>query len=521
MASVASLPLPRGRISDALVPWARENPDRPALIDGSRVWSYGALEDAVRRTSAWLTGKGIRPGDRVMIVNENSPAAIVLLLAAARLGAWAVPVGARLADREIDQIRALSGARRVIYTIAASPLAAAHARRHEAAAETLPADTGPIAIGPLDRSAVPEPEASDPASEVAVLVYTSGTTGRPKGVMLTHRNLLFMAEVTGSIRGLGPDDRFYGVLPISHIVGLAVVVLGSLFYGASVHLAARFHPAMAARALALDRVSIMLGVPSMYALLVEYAEISGLCPLAHPFLRAMGACGAPLDPAVKCATERLFGIPLHNGYGTTECSPTIAQSRLDQPRADCSVGRLVPGVEAKLVGPDGAPVAAGEVGELRVRGPNVMRGYYNEPQETAAAIDAEGWFNTRDLARIEDDNLFIVGRTKELIIRFGFNVYPAEIEAVLNRHPLVLHSAVIGVPAGGDEEIIAFVQPVAGAEPAIAELARHAARELAPYKRPTRIMLVASMPMSTAGKVRKAELEKLVPSPRAAPAGLE
>ncbi len=497
------------RIDEVLAPWVARSPEHPALIEGSRVWSYDEFRNAVEATRSWLAGKGVQPGDRVMIVNENSAAAVVLVLAAAALNAWAVPVGARLSAREIDGIRAHSRARRVIYTVAASPLAAAHARRHLAEVEPLPVGCGPVAVGPLNPACEPEPREADPTREVAVLIYTSGTTGQPKGVMLTHRNLLFMAKVSGAMRRLGPGDRFYALLPISHIVGLSVVILGSLLNGASVHLCPRFHPALAARALAQERVTIMLGVPSMYALLAEYAEVNGFSALPRPDLRAIGACGAPLDPAVKLATERLLGMPLHNGYGITECSPTVAQTRLDEPRCDCSVGRVLPGVETKLVGPDGSTIGPGEVGELRVRGPNVMRGYYKAPEETAAVIDDEGWFNTQDLARLEGGNLFIVGRTKELIIRFGFNVYPAEIEAVLNRHPDVLQSAVVGRATGGDEEIIAFVQPVVGATPSIADLARHLAGELAPYKRPSRLVLVSSLPTGSSGKIRKSELAVL------------
>jgi acyl-CoA synthetase (AMP-forming)/AMP-acid ligase II len=215
---------------------------------------------------------------------------------------------------------------------------------------------------------------------------------------------------------------------------------------------------------------------------------------------------------VKAAVEKLIGIPLHNGYGVTECSPNIAQARIEDPRADTSVGQIFPGVEVKFMGTDGKPVAEGEVGELWVRGPNVMRGYYRAPEETAAAIDAEGWFNTRDLARLEDGNLFIVGRTKELIVRFGMNVYPAEVEAVLNTHAGVVRSAVIGRTVegmeGGEEEVIAFVQLSPTSTATVADLASHAARNLAPYKRPSQILLVSDMPLTTTGKVKKDELAK-------------
>jgi len=232
--------------------------------------------------------------------------------------------------------------------------------------------------------------------------------------------------------------------------------------------------------------------------------------LKLPSLRIISCSGAPLPPAIKSAVETLFGLPLHHGYGITECSPNIAQVRPDvPPRTDNSVGPMFPGVEAKLVGGDGRPVPAGEVGELRVRGPNIMKGYYRAPEETAAAIDAEGWFNTRDLARFEDGNLFIVGRTKDLIIRFGFNVYPAEVEAVLNAHPAVAQSAVIGRSTDQDEEIVAFVQPSSGSRLTEIELAAYLAERLAPYKRPSHILFISTMPMTPSGKIAKADLAKM------------
>ncbi len=201
---------------------------------------------------------------------------------------------------------------------------------------------------------------------------------------------------------------------------------------------------------------------------------------------------------------------LHNGYGITECSPTIAQTRIESPRTDTSVGPLFPGVEGKLVGTDNKPVSEGEVGELRVRGPNVMKGYYCAPAETAAVIDADGWFNTRDLAHFENGNLFIAGRTKELIIRLGFNVYPAELEAVLNMYPGVARSAVIGqtVERTGDEEILAFVQSLPGSNVTASDLLKHSAQQLAFYKQPSKIYFVSEMPLTLTGKIVKHELMK-------------
>jgi long-chain acyl-CoA synthetase len=252
----------------------------------------------------------------------------------------------------------------------------------------------------------------------------------------------------------------------------------------------------------------------MFSLFADYAKLRGLKSFKFPSLRIISSSGAPLPPALKAQVETLFEMPLHNGYGTTECSPNISQTVVGEHRTDTSVGKVLPGVEVQLVGVDQNPVSDGEVGELWVRGPNVMKGYYRAPDETAAAINPEGWFNTQDLARLENGYLFIVGRTKELIIRFGENVYPAEVEAVLNSHPAVVRSAVIGRTvdgAQGEEEIIAYVELVPDSPITATDLLQHAAQHLAPYKRPSRILLVAAMPLTPTGKVIKGDLPKLTP----------
>jgi len=500
------------RIDDVVKPWSESSPDHPALVEASGTWAYRELASAIAHTQSWLSEAGVRPGDRVMLVCENCRAFVAILLALARLDAWPVLVNARLSAREIDEIRDHCGARRVIYTTSVSPHAAEHARRHGAASFEL-LDSGTIGLGPLDEKVAPEPLDASAANRVAALIYTSGTTGLPKGVMLTHRNLLFIAAASAKIRSLAPDDRLYGILPMSHAVGLSVVLLGTLLSGATLYLTPRFDPMTARSALEKDRLTIMLGVPAMFVQLLQYAKLRSLESLKFPSLRIISSSGAPLHPEIKAAVEKLFGLVLHNGYGVTECSPTIAQTRVETPRSDVSIGRPLPGVEVKLVGPDRVPVADGEVGELWVRGPNIMKGYYRAPEETAAVIDAEGWFNTRDLARLEDGNLFIVGRTKELIVRSGFNVYPAEVEAVLNAHSAVVQSAIVGRSTQGDEELLAFVQLSPESSLTVAELAEYAARHLAPYKRPSQIFFVPSMPMNLNGKIIKDELRKIAANP--------
>jgi long-chain acyl-CoA synthetase len=497
------------RISDVVKPWAERSPDRPALVEAGGTWTYRQLATAISGTQAWLRDSGVRPGDRVMIVGENCRVFAAVLLAAESLDAWPVPVNAHLSAREIDAIREHCGARRVVYTTSVSLHATEHAKRHGAVVEDV-RDLGPIGLGPLDERAQPEPIDADIGSRVAALIYTSGTTGLPKGVMLTHKNLLFTAGGAAKIRSLSQEDRLYGALPLSHIVGLSTIFMGTLLSGATLYLAARFDPVAARLALEKDRITIMLGVPSMFSLFLQYARVRKLESLKIPALRIISCSGAPLPPAIKSSVESLFGLPLHHGYGTTECSPNVAQTRVGVPsRSDISVGPVFPGVEVKLVGPDHQPVPAGEVGELLVRGPNVMRGYYHALEETAAAIDADGWFNTRDLARLEDENLFIVGRTKDLIIRFGFNVYPAEVEGVLNSHPAVTRSAVIGRAVEGNEEIVAFIEPQPGLILTTNELAEYAAQHLASYKRPSQILIVSTMPVTPAGKVIKGELVKM------------
>jgi len=259
-----------------------------------------------------------------------------------------------------------------------------------------------------------------------------------------------------------------------------------------------------------ERITVLLGAPATFTQFLQYAKLRGVQSLNFPALRIISSSGAQLHPSTKSGIENLFGMILHNGYGVTECSPTIAQTRVESPRSDTSIGPPFPGIEIKLVGPDRNPVPAGEAGELWVRGPNIMKGYYRSPEETAAAVDAEGWFNTRDLARLEDGNLFIVGRTKDLIVHRGFNVYPAEVEAVLNAHPAIAQSAVLGRSVDGDEDVIAFVQPLPQSSLTVPEVAEHAARHLALYKQPSQIFIVPAMPVTPTGKIVKAELAKML-----------
>ncbi|HKW17000.1 MAG TPA: AMP-binding protein [Terriglobales bacterium] len=502
------------RISDVVKIWAEKSPDHPALVEASYRWTYKQLATALSEAKNWLAESGVRPGDRVMLVCENSRELIALLLALTDLDAWPVLVNAHLAPEEVDKIRQHSGARLVIYTTSISPVATKHAKR-DGATITEIGGLGAIGVGAINEATQSELVEVGSPDNIAALIYTSGTTGIPKGVMLTHRNLLFMADGAAGIRSIVPKDRVFGVLPMSHAVGLSVVMLGTLLRGATLYVAPRFDPISGSNFLVKEGITIFLGVPAMFVQLIQYAKLRGFSSLRFPELRIIASSGAPLQQSVKTAVENLIGLVLHNGYGVTECSPTIAQTRIDEPRTDVSVGRAFPGVQIKIVGANGTTLPDGEIGELRVRGPNIMKGYYKAPEETAAVIDSEGWFNTRDLAKIEEGNVFIVGRAKEMIVHLGLNVYPIEVEAVLNTHPAVLRSAVIGRPIQGDEEILAFVQLNEGASITPNELSAFVAGHLASYKRPNKIVIVPELQTTPTGKVIKAGLSKLLlePSP--------
>ena len=494
------------RLFDAVRCWSLRTPDQLAIADPDGKWTFRQLDLVVERTRAWLIASGVRPGDRVMIVSENCIAFAPIFFSLLEINAIPVPLNARLSARELDVIRQHCGARRVIYLTGASAYALEHAERAGATIETAP-DLGSIGLGSLDENVTQDPVDPD---AVAAIVYTSGTTGSPRGVMLTHRNLLFSSMASATVRMVTPEDKLLGVLPMSHATGLSMQFLGILMSGATLYLLPRFDPIKVRAVLEKEQLTLLYGVPFLFTQFLEYARLRGLKSLQFPSLRLMSSSGAPLLPSVKSTVEELFGLVLHNGYGVTECSPVISVTRIGAPPRAGSAGPPYPGVEVKLMGNDQKEVSEGEVGEVWVRGPNVMKGYYRAPEETAKVINDEGWFNTQDLARMDEGDLVIIGRTKELIIRFGFNVYPVEVEGVLNMFPGVVRSAVIGrtVETTGEQEVIAFIQLAPDCAATTSELAKHAAQHLASYKRPAEIRIVPEMPLTVSGKVIKDQLAK-------------
>ncbi len=347
---------------------------------------------------------------------------------------------------------------------------------------------------------------SDPYS-LATIIYTSGTTGRPKGVMLSHANLVFVASQGKRTGRILPEDVSLCLMPISHSYGLTTMQ-GMLFAGGRQHLMARFSVSGVAQLILAQTLTVLMAVPAVYSRLINFAKTQDR-RLVPNRLRYLYTGTAPLDLTLRRQSEDVLGVVMQNGYGLTETSPTISRSGFALGSDETHIGVPIPGVEVRIAAPGtGEPVAAGTPGELLVRGPNVMVGYYRRPDLTRAVIDADGFFATGDIARqAEDGALHLEGRAKELIIRPGFNVYPQEIEAELNAHPGVFASAVVGRDVENDEEIIAFVELAPGQPVTARALAEFIAPRLTPYKRPQLIVILDALPLSPNAKILKHELK--------------
>ncbi|MGY8527521.1 class I adenylate-forming enzyme family protein [Paracidovorax citrulli] len=497
------------RISDIPRHWAALAPDHVAVVEGARTVTYAGLWEAVQQARRYLEAQGVGTGDRVQIVAENSLAVIVLIFALSELGSWPVVTNARMTPREIEEIRSHCRPRLLLFTHAASPDALRHGLRHRAREIEAPG-LGPVMAAEVDATSEREPP--ELAHEVAALIYTSGTTGQPKGVMVTHRGLLHYARVTVQSRQMEPADCAYAVMPISHIFGLATLLLATFQAGGSLYLVARFNAADVCAALEREAISILQGVPAMFSRLLSHLQRQGIATLRSQRLRYLYTGGGPLEPSLKRNVEAMFGQPLHHGYGMTEYAGSLFITRMDRPRSDCAAGEIVEGAQLRLMGLDGEPAAPGMPGELWVKGPGVMRGYYRAPALTAEALRPGGWLNTGDIGRLGPDGaLFIVGRTRDVILRSGFSVYPIEVESVINSHPAVRLSAVVGQRTeDGNEEIVAFVELREGQSFDAAALQAFFAERLSTYKRPARIVRVPQIPTTASGKLHKHRLRGML-----------
>ncbi|MEB4211803.1 long-chain fatty acid--CoA ligase [Mycobacterium sp. 94-17] len=491
-------------LSANLVAAKNRHPDRVALRCDDLQFTYAEFDAAAARVATLLERAGVEPGDRVGLMLPNTPAFAVAFYGVMYRGAVAVPMNPLLKSREVAYYLSNSGAKVLFGTPAFADEATAGAR--EAGARCWLVDDAGLAelIAGLPAQDSPVQRGGE---DVAVILHTSGTTGKPKGAMLTHGSLGRNADVcVRRLVQITRDDVVMGCLPLFHVFGLTGGLNASVLAGATLTLLARFDPRKAVEIIERDRVTVFEGVPTMYSALLSIADDA--VAQAMQSLRACLSGGASLPVQVLTDFENAFGCMILEGYGLSETSPVASFNHPDRPRRAGSIGTPIEGVEMRVVDPNGDELPQGERGEIQIRGHNVMKGYWNLPDATNAAITPDGWFNTGDVGRIDEDGYFyIVDRTKDMIIRGGLNVYPREIEEVLYEHPAVAEAAVIGIPHDslGEEVGAAVALKTQGAVTGD-ELRDYVKARVAAYKYPRRVWLVEELPKGPTGKVQKRDI---------------
>jgi long-chain acyl-CoA synthetase len=482
---------------------------RAAVIDGGKSWSYAELAAAVERVAGHVAEATDR--EAVGIYLPNSAGFVAAFLGALAAGKAAVPLNLFLAPPELAAILDHAGVDTVITAESWKEKVSDTLAVKVSDTFSCPGGAKLLFIEKLLAAGPPGKPAGRKEADLAVILYTSGSTGEPKGVCLTHGNLLANARGAAEAAGFCAEDHVLGALPPFHTFALTTAIIAPLLTGASVVTMARFSPE-AALDLAAEGVSVILGVPSMYRLM---ARAQRARPRKLPRLRLAIAGGERLPPKVREEFEPVFGLPLCEGYGLTECSPVVALNVPGTNRPG-TVGRPLSHLEVRIAGADGQALPAGAEGEVRVRGASVMRGYHRAPEATRGVLAADGWLSTGDLGRLSADGyLSLTGRLKELIIVGGENVHPAEVEAALARHPAVAECAVLGASDGRrGEQVVAFVlaRPGAGITPEA--LRAHCRGELAGYKVPRKVFLTGELPKGPTGKVDKQKLARRVAESR-------
>jgi fatty-acyl-CoA synthase len=507
-------------LSAVLADQARNHPDRPFLLGpGDEVTTFGELARRADRCAAGLAARGIAAGDRVAVAGLNTVDWLTAFFGAVRLGAAVVTLNVRYRETELEYMLGQSGTRLVVTP---AELAGYDYRGlYAALAPRIPTVESVVffdADGPDGFDALLPDGGEPPAAQLspdtpAVVLYTSGTTGRPKGAVLTHGSLLASAGGQQERQSTGPDDVLVATLPFNHVGGITCTVLHALVAGARVALLPAFSPTGALEAAARHRATILAGVPTMYVLMLAElaksdADLSSV--------RIAVAGGSNVDPPLaRAMAEALPGAHVENLYGLSETSGACIISAVDDDLGTVcqTLGTPLSGIEARVVDPvTGREVPDGEDGELQLRGPSVAAGYWQMPAETAEAF-RDGWLATGDMVtRRESGHLGLRGRRKEMFLQGGFNVYPVEVENVLAAHPAVAMAAGIGVPDDVLGEVgWYFVVPRGGAvAPEPAELIAWCRQRLADYKVPRRIEVRGELPTTPAGKIAKAQLRSEV-----------
>jgi long-chain acyl-CoA synthetase len=490
-------------LAQHLLDAAAEHGDRPALRMDDAFLTYAEFREAACRVAAGLRARGVEPGDRVGMVLPNVLSFPVVFYGALLAGAVVVPMNPLLKAREIEYYLTDSGARLVVAVEPSAQPAAEAAATVGIEAVTVGPALPEELMGPTGDVTAPVERADE---DTAVILYTSGTTGKPKGAELTHAGLTSNARTTeDTLLEATPDDVIMGCLPLFHVFGLTCSLNAGVLAGSCLTLIPRFDGGKALSVIARDAVTVFEGVPTMFSAMLH---APGRDAIDVSTLRLCVSGGSAMPVEVMRSFEETFGCIVLEGYGLSETSPVASFNHPHAERKPGSIGTPIRGVALRLVDDDGDDVAAGEVGEIAIRGENVMKGYWQRPEDTATAIP-DGWFRTGDLARLDDDGYyFIVDRKKEMIIRGGYNVYPREIEEALYEHRAVAEVACIGIahPDLG-EEVGAAVALKPGATADVDELREFAKARVAAYKYPRHVWLVDALPKGPTGKILRRAVE--------------
>lgn len=478
-------------------------PDRTAAIAEDHALTYAELDAASARFATFLDREGVGTDDRVGVMLPNVPAAVIAYYGIWRRGAIAVPMNPLMQAREVAFYLSNTGAAAMV---GPPDFAAAATEGAETAGAKcwLVDDAGMAQL--IDGLSGFGPPVQRQQADTAVVLHTSGTTGTPKGAELTHGSLgSNLAVITGELLGLTDADVVLACLPLFHVFGMTCAMNAAIVAGAGLSLVARFHPAQAIERIRRDGVTVLEAVPTMYTALLSVAD--QFPPAATATLRACVSGGAALPVAVLEEFEKTFDAVILEGYGLSETSPVATFNHPGAQRRPGSIGTPVEGVSLRLVDDEGNEVPTGRPGEIHIKGPNVMKGYWNLPEATAASIK-DGWFATGDIAMVDDDGFYyVVDRKKDLIIRGGYNVYPREVEEAIYEHPDVEAVAVVGIPHESlGEEIGAAVVRKAGGSVGADDLRRFVKGRVAAYKYPRRIWFVDSLPTGPTGKLLRREV---------------
>ncbi|GIL36128.1 long-chain fatty acid--CoA ligase [Phycicoccus sp. DTK01] len=488
-------------LSTNLTTTAAAHPEQNALRVNGQGVTYAQLHGMAAKVAGTLRENGIQPGDRVAVILPNVPAFPVVYWGILLAGGIVVPMNPLLKSGEIDYFFTDSGAKIAFVW----PDFVDEAVKGAQNSGTRVVTTG--AMGPEDfegGTPVPEPTPRED-DDTAIILYTSGTTGRPKGAELTHSNIHLNAMRSAQvIQQMTADDVVMGCLPLFHVFGLVVGLNAATISGASLALIPRFDPQAAVEVIEKERVTIMQGVPTMYAAILNHPSSDGMDASS---LRTCASGGSAMPLEVMKAFEEKFGCVILEGYGLSETSPVASFNMPDKERKPGTIGVAIPGCEMRCVDLDGNEVPVGEVGEIAIRGDNVMKGYWNKPEATAEAIP-DGWFRTGDLATMDDEGYFtIVDRKKDMILRGGMNVYPREVEEVVYQHPDVLEVAVVGLPDDLlGEQVGAAVALREGSTATPEDIIAFTKERIAAYKYPRKVWVVDALPKGPTGKILRREV---------------